>query len=151
MDAIFFVNNQGKQVIPTPGLLNSALHLCNPENLVLPVSWVGFDLQSADLEVKAILVDCEDETDRVWDDRNVIMCRSSKLVRQALRAPTTVVNGVAYKVWQKGFGPLSSAPQKTIVVITDGPFDPLPEDPVFCELGIPAKDIFFVLESQLLG
>lgn len=151
MDALFFVNNQGKQVIPAPALLNKSLRLCAPENLVLPTSWIGFDIKAADLQISSVLVDAEDQADFVWGDRSVVVCRTRKLVSKALRAPTVVVNGVAYKVWQKGFGALSSVPQKTVVVITDGPSDPLPEDPVFCELGIPAKDIFFILESQLLG
>lgn len=151
MDALFFVNNKGKQVIPSPNLLRMASAICKPENLILPVSWNGFDLKSVGLGQISVLVDAEDSVEVSWVDREAIVCRSNKMLRRALRAPTAVVNGVAYKAWQKGFGSYLWRPEKTIVVITDGEHDPLPQDPVFCELGIPAKDIFFILESQLIG
>lgn len=151
MDAIFFVNHQGKQVIPSPQLFNKALGMCKPEIVILPTSWIGFDIGGMPSSVANIFVDAEDAQDSVWEERSVVICRSRKMLSKALRAPTAAINGVAYKVWKKGFGVVSSVPQKTIVVITQGEVDPLPEDPVFCELGIPAKDIFFILESQLIG
>lgn len=116
MQSIFFVNSNGKLIIPSRDLLVKTFDPIRRLPILFPSNW---DATLVDGVCEMSVIEAMELGDLKDSPKSgVIFCKSFGMWKKFLNADTVTVNAVALKCWRRDYQ-VNRKPSSSLVIITD--------------------------------